>query len=405
MLKVLSWALYDLANQFFVLNIVSLYFVRWLVINKGVPEVLYSISFGLSMFLVAVFAPFLGAISDIYNKHRVFLVYFTIISVIFTILLGFTNSVWVALTYFVIANFGCQEAVIFYNALMAGIATREEIGTVSGVGKMFGYSGAVIALFLMKHIIVERGYHMVFIVTGILFLVFALPCMIFVKEKREPSGVFETVSLKGILGNLKLLLIASRNNVPLMNFFKASFFGFGVINAVILFMSVYIGRVFGLKDVQIINFVLLSTIFAIVGSILSGVISDYLGHGFTLLCAFIIWVISLMCGALISNSSFYWVIGVLSGISLGSVWVTSRAFIISMVSKDNIAETFGLFNLIGYAAGIIGPLWWGVILFCLRPLGQLSYRISAFSLVVFLIIAGVFLRRILCVRKDEKLFM
>ncbi|MDO9573054.1 MAG: hypothetical protein Q7J37_04150 [Candidatus Omnitrophota bacterium] len=26
---VLAWGLYDLANQFFALNIVSLYFVRW----------------------------------------------------------------------------------------------------------------------------------------------------------------------------------------------------------------------------------------------------------------------------------------------------------------------------------------------------------------------------------------
>ena len=35
---VLSWAMYDLANQFFVLNIVSMYFPRWLTMEKGVPE-------------------------------------------------------------------------------------------------------------------------------------------------------------------------------------------------------------------------------------------------------------------------------------------------------------------------------------------------------------------------------
>jgi len=202
MLRVLSWALYDLANQFFVLNIVSLYFVRWIVINKGVPEVFYSISFGLSMFLVAVFAPFLGAVSDTYRKHRMFLVYLTIISVVFTILLGFTNSVWIALIYFVIANFGCQEAVIFYNALMAGITTREKSGLVSGIGKMFGYSGAVIALFLMRHIVVEKGYHTVFIVTGILFFVFALPCMIFVKEKHISCAVSKAGRLKGVFESL-----------------------------------------------------------------------------------------------------------------------------------------------------------------------------------------------------------
>jgi len=279
---------------------------------------------------------------------------------------------------------------------MASIASKEKTGMVSGIGKMFGYFGALIALLLMKHLAIEKGYHTVFVMTGIFFLLLALPCMIFVKEKHGYQEVSEeTVSLKEALRSFKLLLTAERRNAALMNLFKASFFGFGVINVVILFMSVYVDKVFGLKDAQIINFVLLSTVFAIIGSITSGIISDYLGHSFILLCAFIMWGASLMCGALISSHYLYWIIAVLSGISLGSVWVTSRALLIRMVSQDNIARIFGIFNLIGYAAGIAGPLWWGIILLYLRPLGKLGYRIAVFSLVIFLILAAVFMVRIL----------
>ena len=75
--SVLSWALYDLANQFFALNVISLYFVRWVTLEKKSPEIFYSIAFGISMFFVAILAPILGTISDIRGKRKVFLIYFT----------------------------------------------------------------------------------------------------------------------------------------------------------------------------------------------------------------------------------------------------------------------------------------------------------------------------------------
>ena len=140
---ILAWGLYDLANQFFALNIVSLYFVRWVTIEKGVPEVLYSISFGISTFLVAVSAPILGAISDMTGRRRPFLVCFTLLSVIFTMLLGIHQNVFLGLLFFAIANFGCQGAIVFYNALMVNIAPKDKIGLVSGFGRMLGYSGAI----------------------------------------------------------------------------------------------------------------------------------------------------------------------------------------------------------------------------------------------------------------------
>ncbi|MBM3243452.1 MAG: MFS transporter, partial [Candidatus Omnitrophica bacterium] len=122
--SILSWCMYDLANQFFAVNVVSLYFVRWLTIEKNAPEFFYSISFGISIFAVAVLAPFLGAISDESGKRKPFLSWLTLISVIFTILLGVGNSVFLALLFFAIANFGCQLAVVFYNTLLVDIAPK-----------------------------------------------------------------------------------------------------------------------------------------------------------------------------------------------------------------------------------------------------------------------------------------
>ena len=122
-LLILAWALYDLANQLFAVNIVSLCFVRCIVIVKGIPEFFYGLSSGISTFLVAVISSVWGAISDFSQRT----VYLTLIAIVFTLFLGITQNVSLALIFFAIANFACQSAVIFYNALMTKIIKSDNL--------------------------------------------------------------------------------------------------------------------------------------------------------------------------------------------------------------------------------------------------------------------------------------
>ncbi|MBU4376486.1 MAG: MFS transporter, partial [Candidatus Omnitrophica bacterium] len=203
-----------MANQFFAMNIVSLYFIRWVTIEMGAPEILYSVSFGISMFLVAVSAPILGAISDMTGRRKPFLIWLTLLSVIFTMLLGIRQNIFLGLLFFAIANFGCQGAIVFYNALMVNIAPKDKIGLVSGFGRMLGYSGAILALYLIKPIVVKSGYQATFFPTGILFLIFALPCLVFIKDKDPKRSINLVSFLKKdkifeIIRRLKEILVDS----------------------------------------------------------------------------------------------------------------------------------------------------------------------------------------------------
>ncbi|MFC1624336.1 MFS transporter [Candidatus Omnitrophota bacterium] len=401
---VLSWALYDLANQFFALNVVSLYFPRWLTIEKKSPEILYGLSFGVSMFLIAICAPILGAISDMGARRKEFLIYFTLLSVVFTMALGLAPNVFLGLVFFAIANFGCQGAVVFYNALMVDVAPRNKIGFVSGVGRMFGYIGAILALYFTKPVILKAGYQATFVLTGIFFLIFSLPCMIFIKERQSK----ERVSLRYLLGKERLQEIFKRLRSTisgsykfreLRNFLKAAFFALCAVNAIILFMSVYAGKVFHLKEAQIIDLIAFSAIFAILGSIVSGFISDIIGYRRSLIGVFFLWIICFL-GAVFLKPPFHWFIGALAGISLGSTWVISRALVVKLVPEEKIGEAFGLFNMVGYLSGIIGPLFWGGILLCFSSLGDVRYRLACFSLSLFVGIGCIFLLR---ARKEKVL--
>lgn len=401
---ILSWAMYDMANQFFALNIVSLYFVRWVTLEKGAPEIFYSLAFGISTFFIALLAPVLGTIADIKRKHRIFLIFFTLLCIVFTVFLGFTENIFLALLFFGIANIGCQEAIIFYNALMISIIPQRRTGMVSGLGKMFGYLGAIIALIFTKPIIIEQGYQAIFLLTGVLFFVFALPCLLFVKDQELYTGLnlefkFNRRVIGDIFSRLKAALLNSERYGKLREFLKATFFGLCVVNVTMLFMSIYVTKVFGLNDVQIINFIAFSTVFAIIGSIVSGIISDRVGYKRTMIWVFSLWVVCLFGGAL-TVPPFHWLIGAIAGISLGSTWVVSRALVIDLVPRETVGEAFGIFNLIGYLSGIVGPIIWGVLLLLLKDKGALGYRLALMCFIPFLIIGCMFLLRVPETRND-----
>lgn len=260
------------------------------------------------------------------------------------------------------------------------------------------YAGAVAALYLVKPAVLSSGYRATFLPTGILFLLFSLPCLIFIKDK--PSAI--TVGFKSclkkdrircIFRTLKATLF-DRRQFPGSDFLKSAFFIFCAVNAVILFMSIYATRAFGLNEAEVVNLIIFSTLFAMAGSLFSGFISDYFGHKRALAVVFLLWGVCFWWGAFARDKHLYWVIGALAGVALGSTWTVTRAMAINIVPVEKIGEIFGLFNLVGYLSAMVGVLFWGVLIWFLSPLGELGYRITLLSLILFVSLGFIFLLRL-----------
>ena len=394
--QIVSWSLYDLANQFFALNIVSLYFPLWLSKMKVAP-IFYSITFGVSVFCVAFFAPLFGTIADIGGRRKPFLIYFTLLSIVFTFGMGLFTNVALVLLFFGVANFGCQAAVVFYNALLVDVAPRERLGLVSGFGRAFGYLGAACALLFAKPVVLRMGYQPTFLLTGLMFLLFALPCMVFVRqEAREKGSLNELLgrkSLKTIFSRLRRTLIESYKFEDLRNFLKAAFFGLCVVHSAILFTSIYIAKVFKVSEAEISNIVLFSAVFALIASLVAGLISDRFGYKRSLVGVFILWGITFLLGGTL-RPPFQWLIGALAAISLGSTWVISRALIVRLVPKEKVGEVFGLFNLVAYLSAIVGPFIWGLIVWAFSSYEEFAYRLACLSSIVFVAVGTIFLLRL-----------
>ncbi|GAG64303.1 unnamed protein product, partial [marine sediment metagenome] len=113
--------------------------------------------------------------------------------------------------------------------------------------------------------------------------------MIFIKDEYVPpeervriTYFLKRKALREIFGRLKTTLFDTYKFRELQNVLKAMFFALCAVSTVILFMSVYISRVFGLSEAEVINIIAFSTVFAIGGSIFSGFISDVMGYKWSL---------------------------------------------------------------------------------------------------------------------------
>ncbi|MDP8216631.1 MAG: MFS transporter [Candidatus Kaelpia imicola] len=376
-LTIFSWSMYDFANTIFAMNVTSLYFALWVTVDMKGEDILYSWALSGSMLLAALSAPLMGAISDRVGRRIPFLIIFTLICCIFTALIGLTNRLFFGLLLFAIANFCYQIAAIFYNALLPQMSGKGQIGRVSGYGTSLGYCGTIAGLLLVRPFVLKYGSQAAFIPTAILFLLFSLPCFLFVKDclverrdkpclfllrglsaKQKGRGKFEP-QIRGAFRKIKETFVNIKRYPDLFNFLIAAIFAFNAINTIIVFMSVYTKKVMGFTDPEIITFYIVSTIFAIIGSFIAGFITDSLGSKRTLSIVLGLWCISILLTVIAFNKIVFWAVGPLVGICLGATWTSARALVVDLSPPQMVGEVFGFYGLTGKSASIIGPFIWG----------------------------------------------
>ena len=382
-----SWAFYDFANTIFSMNVISLYFALWVIVDHGGQDILYSGALSLSMIAVAVSAPIFGVISDQTGRRRFPLVFLTIISVFATVFIGQTNQLWVGILLFIIANYCYQSALVFYNGMLPNVARRSSVGIVSGYGVSLGYLGSIVGLLIVEPFVTNSGRSAAFLPTGILFLIFAIPCFIFVKDANQ--NIFP-VNIEKVFSTLKKTITNTSDNKILLNFFVVHFLVLDVVNTIIAFMSVYANKVIGLNNKQITSFLIFSTVFAMMGSLLIGWLVKHKGTIFSYWTVLCLWLTSLFLIIVSSEETLFWVAGSLAGLGIGGVWVVSRTIVVELSPPEKIGEFFGLYSLTGKVASIIGPLLWGGIVWVLQDTQTLKYR-AAVGILFLITVIAVFL--------------
>jgi UMF1 family MFS transporter len=400
-LSVAAWCLYDFANTIFSLNIISVYFPQFIVQDRGLNDALYAYPMSAALLIVALIMPALGALSDRGGGRRMpWLVVTTLITVAMTAIMGLTSEIVIIILALVVANVGYQTALIFYDALLPSVSTTLNWGKVSGLGVGFGYAGALVGGAIVTALI-SRGDGEIaaqdaFIPTALLFLVFALPCFALVKERHITrsgvidDGVVPRPTVQGSLTQTFRTLRDARKIPGLFTFLAANFFYSDALNTVIIAMGVYAVQVIGFNSA----FTVLAPaiVAAVLGSMLFGLLSDWLTSKQALIIALLMWVGVFLAAMFITDKFiFQWVIAPVAGVALGSTWTAARTMMIELSPPSRLGEFLGLYNLTGKFSAVLGPALWGTTLLLLDPrvYGQFAYQVAIGTLLVMVLVGFV----------------
>ena len=406
--KVFSWLLFDFANTSFSVMMVTFAFPLFFknVICKGEPmgDALWGFSISLSMLLVALISPVLGAAADYSGKRKRFLLFFTVASVLATATLSFfgPGMVAAAVILFIIANMGFEGGLVFYDAYIKELASPKSIGRVSGYGFAMGYLGAfsillVVNPLLSKGIVLSNmpNVQMSFLVVALFFALFAAPLFLVLRdEKKDDRPAISFASLISSIKEVRYTVQHIMSYPDLVRFLLAYFFYNDAILTVIAFSSIYAQNSLGFTTGELIQFFMLVQTTAIGGSVIFGFVTDKIGPQKTIVMTLMIWFVVIFAAIFADSKELFFYTGMLAGMSMGSSQAASRSMMALLTPQEHVTEFFGFYDgTFGKASAIVGPLVFGLV-----SAQAGSQKVALASLLLFFTLGLLLMTRVRSIR-------
>lgn len=373
---VVSWVLYDLANTIFSMGVVSAYFSLWVRQEVGAERAdsVYGIITAISMGIIFVSSPLLGAMTDRARHRMPFLVVSTVICIGFTTLLA-RGGFYVTALCFIIANVAYQAGLQFYDAMLPEVSHEANRGKISGIGVGVGYLGSFIAIGLgMDAVFGSADLPFLFTMIACFFLLFAIPCFVFVKERGNPHPrqVFSLQMVRESTHETIQTLRSGSKYPGLVRFLVGRVFYTDSINTVITYMMLYTVNVAintGLTKTEgeeVGKLIMMTAItFAVVGGFAWGWIVDRIGPKKTLNYVLYMWTGVFLLAAAIGIFGLpvqvLYVVACSAGVALGGVWAADRPYMLRLTPPSRIGEFYGLYGMVGRFSSITGPLIWTAV--------------------------------------------
>lgn len=358
-----AWVLYDLANTVYVATLTFIFvpYLGRLFETRATVGIVSSIS----MICAGLMVPAFAAAADRTGRCRTYLIVGTLACIVPMGLFGATRSLIPLMVAFFIANLAYNASLVFYNALLPSVAADRNQGLVSGLGVGLGYIGTLLTLIVVLPLSDSLGEQATFYITAAMFLVFALPSFLLVKERRVTSREpFSMGLVRQSFGSVLKTLKSLPANRAVMWFLLGNFFCVDVLNTAILFFgdmtettfrdSIAAGEatIFGFQIESGLQLLMISGMtlngLALIFGITLGFLTDKLGSLRMLRFSAACLVIGLVGAALAAGQTVLgYLIGIcgFGGLGLSGIWTAGRKLLIELSPREKVGEYFGLYGI------------------------------------------------------------
>ena len=370
---ILGWCFYDFANSAFTTIVVtfiySAFFSDYIVGDSSIGQVYWGNAVTICAIIIAVLSPIMGAVADQGGYRKTFLLFWTWVCIIFSVLLFFPKAgdIYIALFLFIVANVAFEMGIVFCNAYVPLISNKDNMGKISGYGYAFGYLGGLLALVVglvtialpeqpMFGISTDYGqnYRSMNILVALWFFVFSIPTFLWLDKddrKRKLNSKLLKDSFKQLFNTFKDI----RKIKNTVRFLIARLFYNDALITMFSFGGIIAKGVYDFNLEKMLIFGVVLGVSAGIGAFLMGFIDDKIGPKKTIQISNFLLIIATCLVVFVDNEAIFWFAGVLVGFSSGPNQSSSRSLMSRFSPEKKQNEFFGFFAFSGKITAFLGP--------------------------------------------------
>ena len=403
-----SWIMFDWADSAYTMTVLTVVFAMYFAYSAnaaGAENATALMGFGNSAvtLIAGLMSPILGTLSGYHGMKKKLFNFFTFIGLAGAIGLAVVpyDAWWLLLIVFVIGTIGFNACNKIYDAFLADVSPKSNMDRVSSLGFGMGYLGGALGFILSIILLVlvlmgvvdvplSTAYRLSFLVTAIWWGLFSIPMFKNVQQTigMDPEPRFVQKSFARIGTTLKEMAQDKKIVLFLIAFFLYSD-GVGSI----IRMAVVLGGDLGIDQMTLLAVILVVQFVAFPCAILYGKLADKFGAK-TMIYVGIVTYLVICLIALLMNpdrdltflTNLFWALAVLVGTAQGGIQALSRSYFGRIIPKEKSNEYFGIYNIFGRFASIIGTTLFGIVAVAT---GQSHLGIAVIA-VLFIVAAIIF---------------
>ena len=414
--------MYDWANSAFSTTVMAgffpIFFKQYWSVGADVNQSTAMLGFGNSIasLFVALMAPLLGAIADRGSLKKKFMIFFAYLGVLMTagLYLVEKGDWMVAIFVYVMGVIGFSGSNIFYDSLLPSVADESKVDSVSSLGFAMGYLGGGL-LFLLNVVMTlqpaifgladaSEAVRWSFVSVAFWWGAFTFITIAWVPEPEIGNNKRQGSLVSDGFNQLYRTFQEIRHLKTVLLFLLSYWFYIDGVDTIIK-MAVDYGISIGFESNDLIIALLIVQFVGFPAALIFGRLGERWGVRPSIFLAIVVYIAVTIWGTMMREKYEFYVLAIVIGLVQGGIQALSRSYYSRLIPKNQAAEYYGFYNMLGKFAAIIGPALMAVVGLTMRnvlmpesptaeqliEVGQDASRWSIASIIVLFVIGGTLL--------------